>query len=66
MSVALEKALIEKNVKNGFCSTSIFPFNPYAMDGKMGPSEFYRRSSSTMEEKVAIGVPVDLRAPKNL
>jgi hypothetical protein len=63
---ALEKALIEKNVKSGFCSTGISPFNPHAMDGKMGPSEFYRGGSSTMEEEVAIGALVDLRASKNL
>jgi hypothetical protein len=40
---ALEKALTKMNVKNGFRTTGIFLFNPCAMDGKMGPSEFYRR-----------------------
>jgi hypothetical protein len=40
---ALEKSLTEKNIKNRFHTTCIFPFNPLTVDGKMGPSEFYRR-----------------------
>ena len=39
---AFEKALSEKNIKSGFCTIGIFPFNLQAMDVKMGPSEFYR------------------------
>jgi hypothetical protein len=66
VSAALEKALIEKNVKSGFRTTGIFPFNPRAMDGKMGPNDFYRRCPSTLEEEVAAGAPVELGASKNL
>jgi hypothetical protein len=42
VSAALQKSLTEKNIKSGFCTTGIFPLNPQAMDGKMGPNEFYR------------------------
>jgi hypothetical protein len=42
VSTALEKALSEKNIKSGFRTIGIFPFNPHAMDEKMGPSAFYR------------------------
>jgi hypothetical protein len=63
---ALEKALTKMNVKNGFRTTGIFLFNPCAMDGKMGPSEFYIGGLRTLEEEVAVGAPVDLGASKNL
>jgi hypothetical protein len=66
VSAALEKALTEKNMKSGFHSTGISPFNPRTMDGKMGPNEFYRGGPSTVEEEVAAGVPMDLGASKNL
>jgi hypothetical protein len=66
VSAALEKAYTEKNVKSGFRSTGISPFNPRAMYGKMGPNEFYRGGLSTMEEEVAAGAPVDLGTSENL
>jgi hypothetical protein len=66
VSAAFEKALTEKNVKSGFHTTCIFPFNPRAMDEKMGPSEFYRGGSSTVEEEVVVGAHVDLGASENL
>ena len=47
MSASLEKQLTEKNIRNKFCIIGIFPFNPLAIDGKMGPSEFYRRRPSS-------------------
>jgi hypothetical protein len=42
VSTVLEKALSEKNIKIGFRTTGIFPFNLHAMDEKMGPSKFYK------------------------
>jgi hypothetical protein len=41
ISATLQKSLLEKNIMSGFRSIGIFPFNPRAMDDKMGPSEFY-------------------------
>jgi hypothetical protein len=66
VSATLEKALIEKNMKSGFCTMGIFLLNPCAMDEKMEPSEFYRGGPSTLEEEVATKAPMDLRASKNL
>jgi hypothetical protein len=37
VSVTLEKSLTEKNIKSGFRTIGIFPFNPLAIDGKMDP-----------------------------
>lgn len=42
VSKALEKGLFETNVRSGFRTTGIFPFNPHAMDGKMGAIEYYK------------------------
>jgi len=42
VSKALEKGLSESNVRRGFHTTGIFPFNPHAMDGKMGANEYYK------------------------
>jgi hypothetical protein len=58
VSAALEKSLIEKNIKSGFRTIGIFPFNPLAMDGKMGPSQFYRRGLGAREEGLAKDVVV--------
>jgi hypothetical protein len=66
VSATLEKALTEKNVKSGFHTTGISPFNPHAMDGKMGPSEFYRGGPSTVEEEMVVGALGDLGASKNI
>jgi hypothetical protein len=60
VSTNLEKSLPEKNIKSGFCTTSIFPFNPLTTDGKMGPSEFYMRGSRSGEEGLAEGIALDL------
>jgi hypothetical protein len=60
VSAALEKSLTEKNMTSGFRTIGIFPFNPLAMDGKMGPSEFYRKVSRSGEESLAEVATVDL------
>jgi hypothetical protein len=60
ISLALEKALTEKNITSGFRSTGIFSYNPRAMDDKMGPSEFYKQVPMTIVEPEA----VDLGAPE--
>jgi hypothetical protein len=46
VSAALQKSLIENNIKSGFRTTGIFHLNPQAMDGKIGPSEFYMRDQA--------------------
>jgi hypothetical protein len=66
VSAALEKSLTEKNIKSKFRTIGIFPFNPLAMDGKMGLSEFYRRGPRAWEDGSAEGTTVDLASPKNL
>jgi hypothetical protein len=66
VSAALQKALTEKNIKNGFRTTGIFPLNSQAMDEKMGPSEFYRGAPSAGVEEVAEGGPVDLGELENI
>jgi hypothetical protein len=38
VSLALQKALSTKNIKQGFKGTWIWPLNPEAVAGKMGPS----------------------------
>jgi hypothetical protein len=60
---ALEKALSKKNIKSGFRTTGIFPFNPRAMDEKMGPSEFYREVPAGLDSNFQT---VDLDAPESL
>jgi hypothetical protein len=65
VSAALEKSLTEKNVKSRFRMIGIFSFNPLAMDGKMGPSEFYRRGPGAQEEGSAEDAVVDLASPEN-
>jgi hypothetical protein len=47
-------------VKNRFCTTCTFPLNPQTMDGKMGPSEFYKKGPSLGGKEVAKGAAVDL------
>jgi hypothetical protein len=66
VSATLEKALTEKNIKNGFRTTGIFPLNPQAMDDKMRPSEFYRGGKNSRVEEVAEGAAVSLGEPENL
>jgi hypothetical protein len=59
VSTALEKVLSE-NIKSGLRTTRIFPFNPHAMDEKMGPSEFYREVLTNLDNNlhtVDLGVP---------
>jgi hypothetical protein len=65
VSAALEKALSEKNIKNGFRATGIFPFNSQAMDGKMGPAEFYR--AAPVQAGPSLGEPeaINLAAPES-
>jgi hypothetical protein len=64
--VALEKALTKKNIKSGFCTTGIFPFNPHAMDEKMGPSEFYREVPAHMDSAVGNLHSIDLGTLESL
>jgi hypothetical protein len=66
VSVTLEKSLTEKNIKSGFRTIGIFPFNPLAIDGKMDPSEFYRRGPGTREEGSAKDATMDLASPESL
>jgi hypothetical protein len=63
VSTALQKALSEKNIKSGFRTIGIFPFNPHAMDEKMGPSEFYREVPANLDSDLHT---VDLAAPESL
>jgi hypothetical protein len=65
VSATLEESLTEKNIKSGFCTTGIFPFNSLAMDGKMGPSESYRRGPRSWEEMLVESTTVALASPKN-
>jgi hypothetical protein len=66
MSIALQKALFEKNIKSGFRTTRIFPFNFHTIDDKMDPLEFYRQPP--MPTAATLGKPdtVDLAAPKTI
>jgi hypothetical protein len=66
ISSALEKVLIEKNITNGFCTTGIFPFNPRAVDYKMGPFEFYKEVPVTSVGEVLELEATYLGAPENL
>jgi len=44
--------LSQKNIKNGFNVTRIWPFNPKAMDERIKPSEFYatNRNNTSNED----------------
>jgi hypothetical protein len=66
VSTTLEKALFEKNIKSGFCTTRIFPFNPSAIDEKMGPSTFYREIPTDMNGVMSKLYTVDLNASESL
>lgn len=66
MFAALEKSLTKKNIKSGFQTTGIFPFNPLAMDEKMDLSEFYRRGPGATEEGSAKDAAEDLASPESL
>jgi hypothetical protein len=48
---------------SGFYSTGIFPFNPRAMDDKMGPSEFYSSVPAGAGNMSGDPIAVDLVAP---
>jgi hypothetical protein len=41
VSLSLRKALTESNIKKGFSSTGIWPFNEQAVDTMLAPSEIY-------------------------
>jgi hypothetical protein len=66
VSSALTKALTHKNITSGFRTIGIFPFNPHAMQDKIGPSEFYREVPMTTAACMPHGEAVDLGAPENL
>jgi hypothetical protein len=63
VSTALKKALIERNIKSRFRSRRIFPFNPHAMEGKMGPSDFYNSVPGTIGDMMGDPIAIDLAAP---
>jgi hypothetical protein len=63
VSTVLEKALTERNIKSGLRSTGIFPFNPRAMEGKIGPSDFYNYVPGTAGDMMEDPIAVDLAAP---
>jgi hypothetical protein len=65
VSQALEKALSVSNIKSGFCTIGIFPFNPLAMATKMGPSEFYKRVPASTLQGIEEVAAVDLDAPES-
>ncbi len=48
---ALDLALTRKNIMSGFKGTGIWPFNPRAMDSKIGPSTLYTLHDQAKEEK---------------
>jgi hypothetical protein len=66
VSAALDKAMSEKNIKSGFRATGIFPFNPHAMDDKMGPSDFYRQAPMPTVASLGELESVDLTAPETM
>jgi hypothetical protein len=45
VSLGLERALTSKNIKQGFRGTWIWPLNPEALAGKMGPAEQFQNVS---------------------
>ena len=49
MSLALKKALIEKNICIGFRTVGILPLNKEAMEGKMGASTIFQHSQIRRE-----------------
>jgi hypothetical protein len=64
--IAVEKAFTKKNIKSGFCTTNIFPFNLCTMGENMGPSEFYKANPSTEGDDLAKATAMDLAALENL
>jgi hypothetical protein len=54
VSAALYKALSENNIKSGFRTNGIFPYNSQAMEGKMGHSEFNRHIAMPTAARVVI------------
>jgi hypothetical protein len=63
VSTTLGKALIEKNSKNRFRRTGIVPFNPRAMEDKMGPSESYSFVLGTARFIFRDPIAMDLATP---
>jgi len=43
VSKALQKGLLESNIRSGLYTTSIFMFNPHVMDGKMDANKYYKQ-----------------------
>jgi hypothetical protein len=66
VSTALEKALCEKNIKSGFCTTMIFPLNLHTMDEKIDPLEFYREVPTHINGVLGNLHTLDLDATENL
>ena len=57
VSKSLAAAFTESNIKSGFRTTGIWPYNSMAMEKKMGPSKFY---NSSLAPQVDHEIPVDL------
>ena len=66
MFIAIEKAFTKKNIKSGFCTTSIFPFNLCTMGENMGPSEFYKANPSIEGDDLEEATAMDLTTLENL
>jgi hypothetical protein len=61
VSLALRKALSEKNIKNGFTATGILPFNRSALDGQFAPSRVFAGETDA-EEGIVHETPLDGQA----
>lgn len=48
VSLGLNKALSESNIRSGFRATGIWPFNRHAIDSQMTPSTAFRESSGRL------------------
>lgn len=60
VSLALRKALSERNLKNSFASTGILPFNQTAVDGQFAPSRAFE-VEGVAEEGIVAESPLDGR-----
>lgn len=49
VSYGLRRALTSQNIMKGFATIGIYPFDPTAMNNKMGPSEGYQRNHKSCE-----------------
>jgi hypothetical protein len=60
VSLALQKALSENNIKNGFGATRIFSINKYAMDKYFSLSKTYQQGRSEFQNGEGGSTAIDL------